>query len=74
MITLITAHSLDGYRVTQSIEVINAECVFGLGFLRDFFSSFTDLFGGRGGATQQILNDTRKTVFNCRHRPQKARH
>jgi len=57
MITLTTAHSLDGYRVAQSLEVITAESVFGLNFLRDFFSSFTDFFGGRSGAVHKILND-----------------
>jgi len=42
MITLTTAQTLDGNRVTQTIEVITAECVFGMNFLRDIFSSVTD--------------------------------
>ncbi|MCO5763063.1 MAG: YbjQ family protein, partial [Chromatiaceae bacterium] len=63
MITLTTAQALDGYRVTQTLEVITAECVFGMNFLRDFFSSFTDFFGGRSGATQKVLKDARKTAL-----------
>ena len=63
MITLTTAQALDGYRVTKTLEVITAECVFGMNFLRDFFSSFTDFFGGRSGATQKVLKDARKTAL-----------
>lgn len=63
MITLTTAHALDGYRVTKTLEVITAECVFGMNFLRDFFSSITDFFGGRSGATQKVLKDARKTCL-----------
>ena len=63
MITLTTAHSLDGYRVTHTLEIITAECVFGMNFLRDFFSSITDFFGGRSSATQKVLKDARKTCL-----------
>lgn len=63
MITLTTAHSLEGYKVTKTLEVITAECVFGMNFLRDFFSSFTDFFGGRSNATQKVLKDARKTAL-----------
>jgi uncharacterized protein YbjQ (UPF0145 family) len=63
MITLTTAQALDGYRVTQTLEVITAECVFGMNFLRDFFSSITDFFGGRSSATQKVLKDARKTAL-----------
>ena len=63
MITLTTAHSLDGYRVTQTLVVITAECVFGMSFLRDIFSSITDFLGGRSGATQKVLKDARQTCL-----------
>lgn len=63
MIILTTADSLEGYRVTKTLEVITAECVFGMNFLRDFFSSFTDFFGGRSSATQKVLKDARKTAL-----------
>lgn len=61
MITLTTAHTLDGYKITKTLEAITAECVFGMNFLRDFFSSITDFFGGRSSATQKVLKDARKT-------------
>jgi uncharacterized protein YbjQ (UPF0145 family) len=63
MIILTTADALEGYRVTKTLEVITAECVFGMNFLRDFFSSFTDFFGGRSNSTQKVLKDARKTAL-----------
>ena len=30
MIILTTANALDGYKVTKTLEVITAECVFGM--------------------------------------------
>ena len=63
MIILTTADSLEGYKVSKTLEVITAECVFGMNFLRDFFSSFTDFFGGRSNATQKVLKDARKTAL-----------
>ncbi len=52
MIILTMANALDDYKVTKTLEDITAECVFGMNFLRDFFSSITDFFGGKSGATQ----------------------
>lgn len=58
-----TAPSLEGYRVTKTLEVITAECVFGMNIFRDTFASVTDLFGGRSKASQKVLRDARKTCL-----------
>jgi uncharacterized protein YbjQ (UPF0145 family) len=58
-----TAPWLEGYRVTKTIEVITAECVFGMNIFRDMFASVTDFFGGRSKATQKILRDARRTCL-----------
>ena len=59
-IILTTAPTLEGYQVTETIEVITAECAFGMNIVRDIFASFTDFFGGRSNSTQQVLRDARK--------------
>ncbi len=51
------------YRVTQRLEVITAECVFGMNLFKDFFSSITDIFGGRSGSSQKVLRDARRTCL-----------
>lgn len=62
-VILTTAPSLDGYR-TEVVEVITAECAFGMNFFRDFFAATSDFFGGRSKATQKILRDARKTCLD----------
>lgn len=62
-VILTTAPALDGYR-TEVVEVITAECAFGMNIFRDFFASVSDFFGGRNKSTQKILRDARKTCLN----------
>lgn len=62
-ITLTTANNIDGYRSTV-IEIITAECAFGMNVFRDFFATVTDIVGGRSGSTQKVLQDARKTCLN----------
>ncbi len=62
-ITITTAPSIDGFRVIRTLEVITAECVFGMNIFRDFFAAVTDIFGGRSSATQRVLRDARRTCL-----------
>lgn len=57
---LTTAHRLEGYRVVKTVDVITAECVFGLNVFKDFFMGLTDFFGGRSSTAQDALRDARK--------------
>jgi len=59
-IILTTAPTLEGYQITETLEVITAECAFGMNIIMDVFASFTDFFGGRSNSTQRILRDARK--------------
>ena len=62
-IILTTEPNMPEYRVTQRIEVITAECVFGMNLFRDFFASIRDVFGGRSSASQKVLRDSRKVCL-----------
>jgi len=62
-IILTTAPSIDGFN-SEVIDVITAECVFGMNIFIDFASSLTDVFGGRSKSMQKVLFDTRKTCLN----------
>ncbi|MCY3822879.1 MAG: heavy metal-binding domain-containing protein [Nitrospinae bacterium] len=62
-ITLTTAFSIANREIEREIEVVSAECVFGMNIFRDFFAGVTDIFGGRSGATQNVLRDARRTVL-----------
>ena len=61
-IILTTEHGMDEYRITERIEIITAECVFGMNIFKDFFASITDIFGGRSKSSQKVLRDARKLL------------
>ncbi len=58
-----TETTLSGYDVVQRIEVITAECVFGMNLFKDFFAGMRDIFGGRSKASQTVLRDSRKVCL-----------
>ena len=61
-IKLTTANSFVNHEVFEELEIITAECVFGMNIFRDFFAGMTDFFGGRSSASQKVLRDARQ---NC---------
>jgi len=62
-IIMTTSMSLDGYKVTKTIEIITSECAFGMNIFYDFFASVSDFFGGRSKSTQNVLRDARKACL-----------
>lgn len=58
-----TESSLSGYTVDERIEVISAECVFGMNIFKDFFAGVRDVFGGRSSSSQKVLRDARHTCL-----------
>lgn len=61
-IILTTANNIDGY-TAEVIDIITSECAFGMNIFKDFFSAVSDVFGGRSGSTQKVLQDARKTCL-----------
>lgn len=62
-IILTTAFSVAGQEIEREIEIITAECVFGMNLFRDFFAGVRDIVGGRSAATQKVLRDARSTAL-----------
>ena len=58
-----TEAQMPEYRVMQRIEVITAECVFGMNMFKDLFAGIRDIFGGRSAAAQGVLRDARRTCL-----------
>lgn len=61
---LLTTESNPNIKITKRIEIITAECVFGMNLFRDFFAGVRDIVGGRSKASQKVLRDLRKTVLH----------
>lgn len=62
-IILTTETILSGYTVVKRLEIITAECVFGMNIFRDMFAGIRDIFGGRSSASQKVLRDSRRVCL-----------
>jgi len=62
-IPLTTTLDFPEHEIDRTLEIITAECVFGMNLFRDMFAGITDIFGGRSSATQKVLKDSRLTCL-----------
>jgi len=60
---LTTEFAMPEYKIVQRLEIVTAECVFGMNMFRDMFASIRDIVGGRSSASQKVLRDARKTCL-----------
>lgn len=58
-----TGHFVPGREIAQLLDVVSAECVFGMNIFKDVFSSITDVIGGRSGTMQKSLREGRQKVM-----------
>ncbi len=63
-IKLSTTPEIAGYIVDETLEIVTAECVFGIGVFNDFLTGMSDFFGGRSDATQDTLRRARRACLN----------
>lgn len=61
---LTTTHAVPGREITGVLDVVSAECAYGMSIFKDVFAGVTDVIGGRSGSTQGVLRDARRTVMN----------
>ena len=62
-ITLTTEAYPIGLNVTERIEVVTAECAFGMNIFKDLFAGVRDIVGGRSEAVQKTLRDSRRVAL-----------
>jgi uncharacterized protein YbjQ (UPF0145 family) len=62
-IILTTSFMVAGREIKEEIEIISAECVYGMNIFKDIMASARDFFGGRSATTQKALRDARKTAL-----------
>lgn len=58
-----TTPTLPGFTIAKAIDVVSAECAFGMNLLKDFYASVTDVVGGRSGSTQKVLREARRQAM-----------
>ena len=62
-VSLSTTHEIPGQQIDHVIDIVTAECAFGMSVFKDLASLIVDTTGGRSGAVQSTLRDARKVVL-----------
>lgn len=62
-VMLTTESYPQGLNITKRIEVVTAECAFGMNIFKDLFAGVRDIVGGRSKAVQDTLRDSRRTTL-----------
>lgn len=60
---LLTTETAPSLNITKRIEVVTAECAFGMNIFKDLFAGVRDIVGGRSEAVQKTMRDSRRTVL-----------
>lgn len=60
---LLTTETHPDLKVVERIEIVTAECAFGMNVFKDLFAGIRDIVGGRSKAVQKTLRDTRRTAL-----------
>lgn len=60
---LLTTETAPNLPITERIEIVTAECAFGMNIFKDLFAGVRDIVGGRSEAVQKTLRDSRRTAL-----------
>jgi hypothetical protein len=59
----LTTETAPNLNITKRIEIVTAECAFGMNIFRDLFAGVRDIVGGRSEAVQKTMRDSRKLAL-----------
>ena len=60
---LLTTETAPDLSITKRIEIVTAECAFGMNIFKDLFAEVRDIVGGRSEAVQKTMRDARRTAL-----------
>ncbi|MGB5944177.1 MAG: YbjQ family protein [Leeuwenhoekiella sp.] len=59
-----TTESHVDFKIDQRIDILTAECAFGMNVFKDLFAGVRDVIGGRSETLQNTLRESKETVLN----------
>ena len=62
-IKIFTTPILDGIRIKEYKDIVIVRNVRAVNIIRDFFTSFRDIFGGRSGSYQDVMKSMQDEVI-----------
>lgn len=60
---LLTTETHPDLQIQDRIEIVTAECAFGMNIFKDLFAGVRDIVGGRSEAVQRTMRDARRTAL-----------
>ncbi|MDG1406615.1 MAG: heavy metal-binding domain-containing protein [Octadecabacter sp.] len=60
---LLTTETAPNLNITKRIEIVTAECAFGMNIFKDLFAGVRNIVGGRSEAVQKTMRDSRRTAL-----------
>ena len=58
-----TTHTVEGRQIGEYLGIVTGEVILGANVFRDMFASIRDIFGGRSGAYEQVLERGRREAI-----------
>lgn len=60
---ILTTETAPNLNIIKRIEIVTAECAFGMNIFKDLFAEVRDIVGGRSKAVQQTMRDSRRVAL-----------
>ena len=60
---ILTTETAPNLNIVKRIEIVTAECAYGMNIFKDLFSGVRDIVGGRSEAVQKTMRDARRTAL-----------
>ena len=60
---MLTTETAPNLKITKRIEIVTAECAFGMNAFKDLFAGVRNIVGGRSEAVQQTMRDSRRVAL-----------
>jgi uncharacterized protein YbjQ (UPF0145 family) len=61
---MLTTETAPNLNIIKRIEIVTAECAFGMNMFKDLFAGVRNVVGGRSKAVQDTMRESRKTVLH----------
>ena len=60
---MLTTETAPNLKIMKRIEIVTAECAFGMNAFKDLFAGVRNIVGGRSEAVQQTMRDSRRVAL-----------
>ena len=60
---MLTTETAPNLNITKRIEIVTAECAYGMNIFKDLFADVRNIVGGRSKAVQTTMRDARRTAL-----------